>query len=280
MSDTDTEMSRLVRDDPAHTEPVDLDRLMRNGLAARRRRTALAAAAGVLAVGVIVTPLAVVVAEQRHDGAGPAGTNRATTSPGTSGATKAARGERPRVACGVQVCALPGESDPGMPERGELIGSTLEMGTFEGSEEVVYAVETKGYDTSKGKPADHPVQVISTGIVVDGQLRRTVWGFQPNEDPPSGSDLHVYGGERTKGPDGTPHYGVFGYIEGDHPEITVTGGAEGTRDVLGVSSEVLPGYTVFYDSGVWEDSWSRTAGLVFAVPDGPTCDLETCGTNG
>ena len=86
------------------------------------------------------------------------------------------------------------------------------MGTFDGATEVLYAARNKGFDTSTGE-RKASVDVITAGIVVDGQLRRTVWAFQPVEEPRPGRCTSTAGAHVAEA--GEPHYGVFGYVAGD-----------------------------------------------------------------
>ena len=109
-----------------------------------------------------------------------------------------------------------------------------------------------------------------------GELRRTVWAFPLQ---PGGPTIRMYGGEQTTSEGGVAHYGIFGYVEGEHTEVTATIDGE-TRPVSGISTEVYPGYTVFYDTAPWNAAWSDRAQITYGVPDGPSCAVAECGMVG
>ena len=58
--------------------------------------------------------------------------------------------------------------------------------------------------------------------------------------------------ERVKG----GRYLVVGLVRGD-VAVGVTGQDGLSRPVTGTSTSVLPGYTVFYDTGAWGESWDQ-----------------------
>ena len=182
----------------------------------------------------------------------------------------------PPQVCGIAVCRA-NLGTAGSVEKGELIGTPLEMGAFDGTTEVLYAARKKGFDTITGKPKDS-VDVVSAGILVDGQLRRTVWAFQPVEEASLGP-VFLYGAQRTIAEDGSPKFGMFGLIKGEHQEVTATVDGQ-SRPVAGLSTTVYPGYTAFYDTGAWDESWGDRADVTYGVPGGPSCTLEDCGMIG
>ena len=72
---------------------------------------------------------------------------------------------------------------------------------------------------------------------------------------------------------------MFGLIEGEHQEVVAT--VEGqSRPVAGASTTVYPGYTAFYDTGAWDESWGDQADITYGVPGGPSCSIATCGMIG
>lgn len=276
MTQLDEDLTRLVHDDPLPTSAADTAALIRVGSRLRRRRQ-IAVTAGVgLAAAAVVAPFMLLGGGDDTVGLSPA------TSPSLSvdaTATVPADDLKPAATpgtCGVAACK-PDDGIYGSPEKGQLIGAQLEMGTFDGNTEVLYAGSNKGFDTRTGKRLDS-VDVISTGIVVEGKLRRTVWAFQPLQDELAGP-LGLYGGERTLSADGEAHFGVFGYVKGEHAEITATSGDQ-TRAVSGLSTEVYPGYTVFYDTAAWDETWESRADITYAVPGGASCSVQVCGMVG
>lgn len=274
MTQLDEDLARLVHEDPLHAGVADTAGLIRAGTRLRRRRqTAVAAGVG-LATAAVVAPFMLLGGSSDTVGLSPA----TSPSPGAD-ATVPVDGVKPDAtpgACGVAACKQ-AKGPYGALERGELIGTSLEMGTFDGNTEVLYAARGEGFDTRTGKRLDS-VDVISTGVLVEGKLRRTVWGFQPHQDELTGP-LGLYGGERTLTESGEAHFGVFGYVEGEHAEITATSGGQ-TRTVSGLSTEVYPGYTVFYDTDRWDEAWESRPDITYGVPGGASCSVQECGMVG
>jgi hypothetical protein len=285
MTQLDEDLARLVHEDPLHTGVADTAALIRAGSRLRRRRQLAISAGAGLAAAAVVAPFMLLGGSGDTVGLSPAaspspGTDATATATATATVPVPVEGLKPDATpgpCGVAVCK-PIKGTYGSPERGELIGAQLELGTFDGSTEVLYAARNKGFDTRTGEPLDS-VDVISTGIVVDGRLRRTVWAFQPHQDELAGP-LGLYGGERTMSEDGQAHFGLFGYVEGEHTSVTATSADGQTRAVRGISTEVYPGYTVFFDTGAWDDAWGDRAELTYAVPGGASCSVQQCGTIG
>lgn len=282
MTQLDDDLARLVHDDPPHTGVVDTARLIHTGSRLRRRRQLVVIAGAGLAAAVVVAPFALLGGNNDTVGISPADSPHLTTSSATPSDIKPAsidelqkRVENREQVCGVMACQSR-SGRYGSPEEGEVIGAQLEMGVFDGNTEVLYAARTEGFDTMTGEPKDS-VDVISSGIVVDGRLRRTVWAFQPNEDPRR--PIFLYGGERTVTAAGQAHFGAFGVVEGEHAEITATSDGQ-TRPVSGLSTEVYPGYTLFYDTAAWNEDWGFKAEVTYGVPGGAACSLEECGTVG
>jgi hypothetical protein len=271
MTQLDEDLARLVHEDPLHTGVADTAGLIRAGSRLRRRRQLAISASAGLAAAAVVAPFMLLGGSGDTVGLSPA----SSPSPATATAAVPLEEVKPVATlstCGVAACNY------GSPEKGELIGAQLEMGTFNNGTEVLYAARNKGFDTRTGKPLDS-VDVISTGIVVDGKLRRTVWAFQPHQDELAGP-LGLYGGQHTLAADGRHQYGVFGYVQGEHTSVTATSADGQSHPVTGLSTEVLPGYTVFFDTGAWDAAWGERAELTYAVPGGASCSLEQCGMVG
>ena len=271
MTQLDEDLTRLVHEDPLPTGAADTAALIRAGSRLRRRRH-IAVTAGIgLATAAVVAPFMLLGGNDDTVGLSPA-----TTPSVSSDATADVPADDPKPdatpsTCGVAACSY------GSPERGELIGARLEMGTFNDGTEVLYAARNKGFDTSTGKPLAS-VDVISAGLVVDGRLRRTVWAFQPTED--QSGPVSLYGGQRTVAANGQLHYGVFGYVQGEHSSVTATSNDGQSHPVSGLSTDVLPGYTVFYDTGAWDAAWGERAELTYGVPGGASCSVQDCGMVG
>lgn len=286
MTQLDDDLARLVHEDPLHPAAADTARVIRAGARLRRRRRLAVSVGAGLAAAAVVAPFIVLGgSDDASVGIAQADQPRLSTStpvapdPDTATLTPLdellSKGPQAPSVCGVMACR-PKRGQLGSPEEGSEIGSRLEMGTFDGHTEVLYAAHNEGFDTSTGEPMDK-VAVLSSGIVIDGQLRRTVWAFQPHEDRLG--PIRVYGGERTVDASGHAHFGVIGYVEGEHTEVTATSGGQ-TRTLSGVSTDVLPGYTVFYDSAPWDDSWQDRADVTYAVPGVASCSVLECGTVG
>ena len=98
--------------------------------------------------------------------------------------------------------------------------------------------------------------------------------------PTQRGPVGLYGGQRTVAENGQLHYGVFGYVQGEHSSVTATSSDGQSHPVSGLSTDVLPGYTVFFDTGAWDNAWGERAELTYAVPGGASCSLEQCGMVG
>ena len=99
--------------------------------------------------------------------------------------------------------------------------------------------------------------------------------------PDGTEDIQLYGGDvlGERGPDERVERGrylVVGSVRGD-VALSVTGPDGHTRPVSGTSTSVLPGYTVFYDSGAWGKSWDQVqlAPLVIGTDDGRGADVRS-----
>ena len=92
--------------------------------------------------------------------------------------------------------------------------------------------------------------------------------------PDDTDGIQLYGGDvlGERGPDERVEGGrylVVGSVRGD-VAVGVTGPDGLSRPVTGTSTSVLPGYTVFYDSGAWGEGWDQVqlAPLVIVTDDG------------
>lgn len=293
MNQLDDDLTRLVREDPLPVSTPDTAGLIRAGSGLRRRRHLAVTAGAGLAAAAVIGPFLLLTGGSDTVGLSPA------DSPSDSSIVQSAtpqgditeklitleelskRGQQPS-SCGVMACSFvrPGKHSP---ETGEIIGEVVELGTFEGRTEVLYAARVRGVDLRTSTEGD--VDVLMAGVRdPDGTIRRTVWALQPGTEQGDPA-LRAYGGEQhaDETGDGT-HYGVIGFVAGVHDRVTVTQPDGTTRDVLGVSHDVLPGWTVFHDGGSWQAAWdgedATRAPLTYGVPGGASCPLTECGTIG
>lgn len=297
MTQLDDDLTRLVREDPLPASTPDTAGVIRAGSRLRRRRRLAVTAGAGLAAAAVIAPFALLTGGSDTVGMSPAdapvgssadarGVPSATPRDDTTEKLVTLEELRQREqlpsSCGVMACAFV-KGDASSPETGEIIGEVVEMGTFEGHTEVLYAARVRGVDLRTSTKAD--VDVLMAGIRdADGTIRRTVWALQPGTEPGE-PVLRAYGGEQhaDETGDGT-HYGVIGFVAGVHDRVTVTQPDGTTRDVLGVSHDVLPGWTVFHDGGPWQAAWDggdpARAPLTYGVPGGASCALTECGTMG
>lgn len=257
-TDEDQQMAALVAADrPAGSAP-DLVALRAGGrrLVRRRRLAAGAAAAAVaLAVGV---PLAVVGGDEST---APDQTQVATTTPSeppTTRTTTEPAVEGDPLPAEVRVPLPGGQFQELLPEDGEIRGDEVVVGDFSGYEQVLYAAQR----TFPGETA--PATYVAVGIRYEGRLLRVVSALAPMDVPePDGVDL--WGGYRED--DGS--YLLVGSAPGD-VEVEAARDAESVP-VTGRSTTVLPDYTVFYDTGAFQDSWDplQAAPLTLLVDGEP-----------
>ena len=302
------ELTRLVAEEPITRTAPDLATIRSAGRRIRTRRRVASGLATLAVLGAIGVPTALAAsggpeattpagpASGREPGAAsatptPAPTASATTAPtpfptetptslqdlvdGADG--KGGQDTEPPV-CGVMACSH-ARAATHDAERGTVLGEVLPMGTFQGRAEVLYAARVRGTDLRTGKAAD--VDVLMAGLDDAGTIRRTVWALQPGTEP-TGQPLAVYGGTRSADEDGDgSHYGVIGYVKGEHDLVEVTLPDGSRRPVTGSSTAVLRGWTVFHDTGAWLDAWlGDRAPLTYGVPGGPSCLTTECGVVG
>ena len=246
MSTLDDDLAALVAAEPTHAPPPDLAALRAGGRRlVRRRRLATGAAAAVVALAVGV-PLAVV-------GSGDESTapDRGLVATATSTPTAPSPSAQPSQPAEVSVPLPGGLRQELLPESGEVLGEELAAGDFYGYERVVYAAESDG------------VTHVVVGIRYRGRLLRVVAALTPLDvEEPDGVDL--WGGYRDD--DGT--YLLVGSVPGDVG--LDLGVRESLRPPTRSSTEVLPGSTVFYDTGPWREEWDplQAAPLDLRLSDG------------
>ena len=296
------ELARLAAEEPTTRTAPDLATIRSAGRRLRTRRRVTSGIAALAVLGAIGVPTAL-AASGGPDATTPvgpaagrdAGASSATPTPAPTPSLSTAPtpaptetptpledlvggGDTAAPVCGVMLCrnARPARYDA---EPGTVLGEVLPMGTFDGQTEVLYAARVRGVDMRINKAAD--VAVLMAGIDDAGTLRRTVWALQPGTEP-NGQPLGVYGGTKSADEDGDGfHYGVIGYVEGEHDVVQVILPDGTSRAVTGSSTEVLPGWTVFHDTGAWADTWTQDrAPLTYGVTDGPSCAISECSVVG
>lgn len=305
------ELERLVTADPVPTSAADIEAIRRAGGRIRARRRLVSGLAAAAVVGVLAVPAYFLGGgqEAQPPSGGFAGSPSAgaamtgpTTEPTPSAPSPVVTGgrthevapsitlsvedlramERPMPACGVMACAS-ARPDKRTIEHGEVVGARLPMGRFGDGQEVLYAARVDGVDLRTGEKAR--VTVVMAGLAEGQRLYRTVWAMQPGTEPGT-RPLFLYGGTPLADSEGgqSRHYGVIGAVEGTHDVVEVSGPSGGPRAVSGLSHDVLPGWTVFFDTGEWDPGWddgsATRAPLTYGVPGGPGCRLEECGMVG
>lgn len=277
------ELDRLLAAEPAAPGSPDIGAIRHAGRRLRTRRRILTGLASLAVVGAIGIPTALVASggPETAAPAGPASSGQETMRPRPKDVESRSledllKDVEPSV-CGVMACRFV-RPDEHTLESGTVVGEVLPMGTFEGDTEVLYAARLRGTDLRTGEGAE--VDVLMAGID-DGTLRRTVWALQPGTEP-GDPDVRLYGGTKAADPDGQGfHYGVIGYVAGEHDVVEVTLPDGSTRPVSGSSTQVLPGWTAFYDTGAWQEDWSESrADLAYGVPGEPSCSTLECGSVG
>ena len=76
-------------------------------------------------------------------------------------------------------------------------------------------------------------------------------------------------------------YLLVGTVSGD-VAVSVTQPDGRTRPVTGTSTSVLPGHTVFYDSGDWDEDWDQVqlAPLSIGTDDGREASVRSVSWSG
>ncbi|MCW2816640.1 MAG: hypothetical protein JWN84_4095 [Nocardioides sp.] len=249
------QLAAIVAADRASTPPPDLVALRAGGRRlVRRRRLAAGAAAAVVALAVGV-PLAVV--GTGDESTAPDRGLVATATPTPTAPPSSAQPAQPSQPAEVSVPLPGGLRQDLLPETGEVLGEVVAAGDFYGYEQVVYAAESAGGT------------YVVVGIRYRGRLLRVVAALSPLDvEEPDGVDL--WGGYRDD--DGT--YLLVGSVPGD-VDLDL-GVRESLRPPTRSSTEVLPGFTVFYDTGPWREEWDplQAAPLDLETSDGTVVDVR------
>ena len=155
-------------------------------------------------------------------------------------------------------------------EDGELLGEPLVVEANLPFAEILYA--------ARGGDATY----VATGAREGGLILRTIVMTMPDDT----DDIQLYGGDvlGERGPDERVERGRYllvGSVRGD-VALSVTGPDGHVRPVTGRSSLVLPGHTVFYDTGAWGKSWDQVqlAPLVIVTDDGRLASVRSVSWTG
>ena len=158
----------------------------------------------------------------------------------------------------------------GVWEDGELLGEPLTVGAGVDFADIVYAA--RGRDTT----------YVATGVRDGDRILRTIVATTP-----SGRDgIQLYGGDvlGERGPDERVAGGTYllvGTVTGD-VTVSVTQPDGRRRPVTGASTSVLPGHTVFYDTGAWGEGWDQVqlTPLVIVTDDGRQAGVRSVSWTG
>ncbi|WP_126688218.1 hypothetical protein [Nocardioides ferulae] len=226
----------------------------------RSRLPALTAVLTGVLVAAVVVALALVPGWMRAEGdeqTGGAAAPTVTPAAPTDSAEPAPDRQRSKVRRppGSGSVPLPGGGRLiGTWEDGRVLGEVVVLGRVGEHEQVLYAARP-GSETA-GAGADY----VATGVRVGDRILRTILALRPEaEEARDGMDL--YGGNvlGERGPDGLVaggDYLLLGAVPGE-ARVRIEAPGEADRAVTGASGTVLPGYTVFHDSGDWRAAWDQ-----------------------
>ena len=155
-------------------------------------------------------------------------------------------------------------------EDGELLGEPLTVEAGVDFADIVYAAH--------GRDATY----VATGVRDGDRILRTIVATTPR-----GTDgIQLYGGDvlGERGPDervARGRYLLVGTVSGD-VAVSVTRPDGRQRPVTGASTTVLPGHTVFYDTGAWDEGWDQVqlAPLVIVTDDGRRAGVRSASWTG
>lgn len=134
-------------------------------------------------------------------------------------------------------------------EDGTLLGEPMALGPAQEQGEILYAA-SRGDST-----------YVAVGIRDGGRILRTITALSSAAETTAGG-IALYGGD-VRGQRGVDEavaagtYLLLGVVPGD-PLVSISGAGAARRRVSAVSTRVLPGHTVFYDTGAWLETWDQT----------------------
>lgn len=170
------------------------------------------------------------------------------------------------VTGGIFVCERPPR------EHRTPVGDVVPIGhRTDGSPEVLYAVEQPGTNFRTG----HPAQVIT----VHAGLQRTdgLHGVSISVQPGTGPDLPILMDGGTQ----EGRYAIVGVVEnGNYDSITWTDAAGATHPVTGLSTTIVPGWTVFWLYGTDGQGPPYDFDKVVIHAGSTSCALTRCAVQG
>ena len=257
----------LVTSDPLpHTHP-DVASLIRQGRRLQHRRRAAYGAVGVAAVTTVTGVLVAGHGPGPGREGGVADTTRHPTS--TPHHAKHSRSVD-RFACpvagGIFVCEQPPQ------ERFTPLGDVVPIGhRTDGSPEVLYAVEQPGVNLRTGH--HEKVITIHAGLQrVDGLHGRSV-----SVQPGTGPDLPILMDGGTQ----EGRYAIVGVVEaGAYDTVTWTDSEGATHPVTGLSTTMVPGWTVFWLYGTDGEGPPYDFDKVVIHAGATSCTLTRCAVQG
>ncbi|KRF15529.1 hypothetical protein ASG90_12645 [Nocardioides sp. Soil797] len=247
MNDIENELARRLNDSvPDAPETTNWGTVVRTR-AARAKRTKMAGVAVIacLAVAGAVT-IPGLVGSSDNSSPAPAGPPTASNSASPS-ESKSLKDKPPAPPEQGEVKTSEGNII-GIWEDGEMLGTPLQIAMVDGHEEILYAAKRVFEDSPGGKPMTY----VAIGLRDGDRVLQTVSALAPmNVEEADG--IGLYGGERR--PDGT--YRLIGSVPGSG-DPSITDGSEPAHEMVTSSTEILPGFTVFMDTGAWRSGWDAT----------------------
>jgi hypothetical protein len=259
----------LVAKDPLpHTRP-DVASLIRHGRRLQHRRRAAYGAVGVAAVA---TAAGVVGVGHGPGGASDPGLSdtphHATATPHHTRHTRAV--SPPADLCPVQGGVFVCEQPP--RESRTPLGDVVPIGhQTAGVPEVLYAVQEPGTDLQTGVRG--PVISVHAGLQRPDGLYGTAIALQPG----SGPDLPIPMGGGTQ----AGRYAIVGVVKaGTASSITWTDAVGQTHPVTGLSTTMVPGWTVFWLYGTDDQGPAYDFDTVVIHAGATSCSLVRCAAQG
>ncbi len=261
----------VVNDSISPTRP-DVASLIRRGRRLQHRRQAAYGAVGVAVVAAAATALGAGHGPARdpHTGfANTSGRHTATASPHH-------RAHSNTVAPSANLCPVTGaifvcEQPP--REHHAPLGDVVRIGhrTDQGDPEVLYAVQQQGRDLQTGKAAT--VVSVHAGLQRADGLHGTAFGLQPGFGP----DLPILMSGGTQ----TGRYAIAGAVpNGSYDSITWTDATGATHPVTGLSTTMVPGWTVFWLYGTDGQGPPYDFDKVVVHAGATSCSLSRCAVQG
>jgi hypothetical protein len=266
------ELHDLVASDPLPSSRPDIGSLIRHGRRLQHRRSAAYGAAGVAAVVTVAGALGATHALGSGQGREPQ-----DGFAGTSSHPRPHHSSHPRsVTPPADLCEVTGaiflcEQPP--RESHIPVGDVVQIGhrTDDGHPEVLYAVQQRGTDLRTGTPAS--IVSVHAGFQSADGLHGVAIDLQPG----SGPDLPILmtGGTQAG------RYAIAGTVKnGTYDTITWTDADGGTHPVTGLSTTMVPGWTVFWLYGSDDQGPAYDFDKVVVHAGATSCALSECAVQG